>query len=273
MHQMRQGRKPNAQNREMQRMIKKKKPNANIILSVIFIALIIISFLVIFAINGQDADDVSGRPTLATGKPTASDTQEANPSPTPETSNKVVVIDPGHGGFDVGTLGSETMKNEDALNLAIALKVGNYLSQLGITPVYTRSDDGPVADNKDDDMQARVNIINSSNATLAISIHMNSYPADTSVKGPEVYYYDTNASTEESKKLASSMQSALNETCSGRRSYKAEDYMVLREANIPAILIECGFLSCPTEEAKLNDAAYQDKLAQAIANCIFQSMS
>ncbi len=272
MQQMHPRRNPYSQNREMQRMIKKKKPNANIILSVIFIALIIISFLVLFAINGQDADDVSGRPPLSPGKPTASGTQETNPTPTPAPINKVVVLDPGHGGFDVGTLGSANMKNEDELNLAITLKVGNYLSQLGITPVYTRSDNGPVSDNKDDDMQERVNIINSSNAALAISIHMNSYPADTSVKGPEVYYYGTNASTEESKKLASSMQATLNETCSGRRSYKAEDYMVLREANIPAILIECGFLSCPTEEANLNDATYQDKLAQAIANCIFQNI-
>lgn len=251
-----------------------QKPiNISMILSLCFIIFIIVVLLVIFAIVGQDADEASGIPTLMPNQPTVNVAGTLKPTtPTPVISSKKVVLDPGHGGFDVGSMGSENYANEDELNLAIALKVGNYLSQLGITPVYTRSDNSPVADNKDDDMQERVNIINASDAELVVSIHLNSYPEDASVKGPEVYYYEGNNSTQKSAAIASSMQSILNETCSGRRSSKHGDFMVLRDVNIPGILIECGFLSNPTEEANLNDEAYQDKLAQAIANCIFQSL-
>lgn len=258
------------QRQPQQRRRKKTTININRLFSLFFIILLIISLLVIFVLNKQDSEDVSGRPTV----PSSTTTPQPSPSTSSLPSIGVVVIDPGHGGFDVGTLGSEGMKNEDELNLAVSLKVGKYLAELGITPIYTRSDDGPVADNKDDDMQARVDIINSSNALLAVSIHMNSFVGDGAqwTDGPEVYYYDGNASTPESEIWAQNMQAVLNEASEDDREHKASNLMVLRETNIPAILIECGFLSCPTEEVQLNDEAYQDKLAKAIANCIYQNL-
>ena len=170
-------------------------------------------------------------------------------------------------------------KNEDDLNLAVALKVGTYLSELGITPIYTRTTDDAVLDLENNDqnkeLQGRVDIINSSNAQLAVSIHMNSYVGNGAewTDGPEVYYYDNNASSAESEIWAETMQSVLNETCEDNRTHKAGNLMVLRDTNIPAILIECGFLSCPSEELKLNDEAYQDKIAKAIANCIYQNLA
>ena len=262
------------QNTQMKKLIRRKKPNGNIVLSIIFISLIIIAFLILFAVNGQKADGVSGRPTRVPTQ--APSMEQGNPTPTPIVNSKVIVIDPGHGGYDNGALGSTGMKNEDDLNLAIALKVGAYLSDLGFTPIYTRTTDDAVLDLENNDqnkeLQGRVNIINSSNALLAVSIHMNSYTPDSSVRGPEVYYYDENASAKESSSWAVLLQAKLNEVSSGRRSCKAEDFMVLRDAKIPAVLIECGFLTCPTEEQKLNDNSYQDKIAKAIADCIAENL-
>ena len=189
-------------------------------------------------------------------------------TPTPGIVNKVVFLDAGHGGTDPGTEGSPTMKTEKELSLIIALKTGEYLKQLGITPIYTRTDNDTFLD-----LQNRIDMINKSNVPLTVSIHMNSYPEDPSVRGPEVYYYDSNASSQKSASVAAAMQAALNTVCNGRRSAKAEDYMILREANMPAILIECGFLTCATEEANLNNPSYQDKLALAIANSIAATLS
>lgn len=256
-----------------QRETTSKLLKENQTLSLCFIAFILIALLVIFSIMGQDATEASAIPTSRSDQQSSDITAEPAVSAPPAIFSKKVVIDPGHGGFDVGTMGSGNYANEDALNLSIALKVGNYLSQLGITPVYTRSTSAPVADSKEEDMQTRLNIINTSGAELAVSIHLNSYPEDSSVKGPEVYYYDGIATTQRSAAIAASMQSALNMASNGKRSSKHGDYMVIRDVSIPAILIECGFLSNPAEEANLNKEAYQDKLAQTIANCIYQSLA
>lgn len=250
-----------------------KKPlNTNIIISICFIIFIIVALLIVFAVSGQDVDPVSGVPTaIVQTNPTAIPAA----TPNPFVSGKKVIIDPGHGGSDVGTIGSGNYANEDALNLAIALKVGNYLSELGITPIYTRSNSNAVAETKDADMQERVNIINASSADLAVSIHMNSYPENPSISGPEVYYYGyygENAFSQESATIAAHIQSVLNDACNTDRISKPEDFMVLRDTTIPAVLIECGFLSNAAEEAQLNNEAYQDMLAQAIANGIYQSL-
>ena len=200
-------------------------------------------------------------------------TEEADPQP-------VIVLDAGHGGEDCGAVGVNGVYEKD-LNLALANLLAAQLRAAGHQVVLTRTDDRLLYDpatvekghKKSTDLASRAEIANSYEGAVLVSIHMNSYPEDPSVRGPEVYYYDSNASSQKSASVAAAMQAALNTVCNGRRSAKAEDYMILREANMPAILIECGFLTCATEEANLNNPSYQDKLALAIANSIAATLS
>ena len=185
-------------------------------------------------------------------------------TPKPSPISYSVIIDAGHGGFDVGTEGSGSYKNEDALNLEIALELKKCLNNTSVTPLMTRTDNKALAGTKDEDMQERARLIKQSNAGLMVSIHMNSF-SDSSVAGPQVFY---DAGSEDSRIFASLMQDKLNAASGKSRSSQPQDLFVLRESPMPAILIECGFLTNPKEEKNLNSSKYQKKLAKAISDCI-----
>src|SRR5690554_6003780 len=90
-------------------------------------------------------------------------------------SNRLVVIDPGHGGIDSGAVGSSGTR-EDELNLIVALKLKNYLEEHGAKVIMTRETDEGLAPKKSEDMRKRVELIKESNADVVISIHMNKFP-------------------------------------------------------------------------------------------------
>ena len=183
----------------------------------------------------------------------------------------VVVIDPGHGGNDPGKVGTSNVKEKD-VNLAIALKLRDSLEERGVKVVLTRENDTNLAtpgatNKKTSDMNNRVELINESRADILISIHQNSYP-DASVKGAQVFYHGT---SEESRKLAETLQSALISEVdpdNNRAAKEGNDYFILRKSTCPGVIIECGFLSCPEETAKLVDEEYQEKLAETIAESV-----
>ena len=125
----------------------------------------------------------------------------------------------------------------------------------------------PQAGNKKiHDMKARVEIINKTMPQAAVSIHQNSYQ-DEQIRGAQVFYY---SHSEEGKRMAEQMQKALltvDET--NTRQAKANDtYYLLKRTEVPTIIVECGFLSNPEEAAKLTDAKYQKKMADAITKGI-----
>lgn len=177
-------------------------------------------------------------------------------------AEKTIVLDAGHGGWDPGKPGQKGM-DEQELNLAIVQKLQGYLEQGGARVYLTRGDELALGENKSEDMQVRKEITNTSGADLLVSIHQNAFPS-SSAKGAQVFYH---SQSEEGKALAHCIQESLRQRVDGEntRQIKANsDYYILRATQIPAALVECGFLSNQTEEARLNDEAYQDQMAWGI---------
>lgn len=182
-----------------------------------------------------------------------------------------VVIDPGHGGVDPGKVGVHEEKEKD-INLEIALRLKELLEKEKYTVIMTRETDQGLYQETDSnkklaDLQARCALINDSNVDIAVSIHQNSYP-DGSVKGAQVFYQ---TSSEQGKILADTLQNQIiTDIADGnKRTSKANDnYYMLLHTSVPMVIVECGFLSSPEEAALLCDTAYQQKMAQAIADGI-----
>lgn len=160
---------------------------------------------------------------------------------------------------------------ESTINLSIALKVQSLLEQAGSTVLLTRSDDNGIYDTESNtlrkmkvsDIKNRVKIGNSSSADIFVSIHLNKIPQEQ-YWGWQTFFKQGN---EESKKLAQSLQSGLNETIqkeNKRESLKIENIYIVDHVEIPIAIVECGFLSNEEEEKLLQTEEYQDKLAWGI---------
>ncbi len=184
-----------------------------------------------------------------------------------------VVLDAGHGGADPGKVAADGTLEKD-INLAIAKKVKEKLEKQGITVCMTRETDEMVHENgmaeeKRADMCLRCEKINTSGARCAVSIHQNSF-TDTSASGAQVFYY---TASEEGRRFAGLMQAELIRQVdpTNRRVSKANDsYYLLRKTTIPLLIVECGFMSNPSETKQLQDEAVQEKIAGAICAGIQQ---
>lgn len=177
-------------------------------------------------------------------------------------AKKVIVIDPGHGGFDPGKVGING-EDEKNINLKISEKLQEYLEQAGSYVIITRVEDKAVANNKNQDMKERRSISNTSQADIMVSIHQNSFP-QIGIHGAQVFYHNSSL---EGKYLAECIQKSIKENAdpTNKRVAKANtDYYVLRTTEIAAVIVECGFLSNKEEELKLNSEEYQEKIAWAI---------
>lgn len=176
-----------------------------------------------------------------------------------------IVIDAGHGGRDDGCTGVSGAK-ESEINLSIARILKSDLETLGINVVMTRCDgNGLYKSNatnfKKSDMSERIKIIESANADMVISIHQNSY-LDSSQRGAQAFYQEDD---EKSRDFATCVQSQLlGQLPSARKECNKGDYYILKESKIPAILVECGYLSNGEEESLLQSDDYQQKVAYAI---------
>ena len=186
--------------------------------------------------------------------------ETASPSP-------VIVVDPGHGGNDPGKVGTGGCLEKD-INLDISLYLRDYLEKQGFTVVMTRTDDTRLytenASHKQrDDLKNRCEMISSVNAAYAISIHQNSY-TDPKVKGAQAFYH---GSSNEGKTLAETIQNSIKETLDPDNNRKAKSnnsYYMLKNAAVPTVIVECGFLSNPGETTNLCSKDYQEQLAAAI---------
>lgn len=183
---------------------------------------------------------------------------------------KVIVVDAGHGLPDGGAVGM-TGTIESELNIKIAKFLQEELIKKGYTVIMTREDENTIADGegsignrKKADMHKRLDIINTSNADLLVSIHMNKF-TDSRYRGAQVIY---SGNFPESKDLASAIQKRLHllsDNISKRTEAKApKGIFLLKNAQIPAVIVECGFLSNYDEEKLLNTEKYQKELANTI---------
>lgn len=189
-----------------------------------------------------------------------------------------VIIDPGHGGEDGGAIGVTGTCEKD-LNLAISKKLKEKLLNSGFNVVMTREDDkmllsnSSVKNRKREDLKNRVKISELHKKGIFLSIHMNFFD-DKAQKGAQVFYSKKN---ENGKKLSELIQSELvkNLDPNNKRKSKAagSEIYLLSHIDIPACLIECGFLSNPSEEQLLKDELYQWKIADSISQAVINYIS
>jgi N-acetylmuramoyl-L-alanine amidase len=173
-----------------------------------------------------------------------------------QTRFTTVVIDAGHGGFDRGGIPGQRVP-EKMMTLDVALKLKPILEKAGYRVVMTRSTDIFVP------LGTRVAIANSYPNAIFVCIHFNS-ASRSGASGIETYFYST-----ESAPLAASIHSAVDGGApSENRGVRRRGYFVLRRTTVPAVLVECGFLTNPTEAQYALTTAYRQRLAQEIAHGI-----
>lgn len=164
-----------------------------------------------------------------------------------------VVIDAGHGGHDRGGIPGQRV-SEKEMTLDVARRLKSVLAASGYRVVMTRDSDVFVP------LGTRSSIANSYRNAIFVSVHFNS-ATRRGASGIETYFYGR-----DSLALASAIHHYVVGTApSGSRGVRRRGYFVLRRTNIPAVLVECGFLTNPTEAAYAQNASYRQKLAEAIA--------
>ncbi len=187
----------------------------------------------------------------------------------PIKNRKCVVIDAGHGGIDGGAV-SCTGICESHINLEISLKLDDLCHLLGINTKMIRTTDcsiytqgNTIASKKVSDLNERVRITNETENAVIVSIHQNKF-AQSQYRGAQVFY----APTVGSDRLAKAIQDAfiinLNSK-SNRKIKKADGVYLMQHIKCTGVLVECGFLSNPEEEAQLRNPSYQQKIAGIIA--------
>lgn len=189
-------------------------------------------------------------------------------------SQKIILIDPGHGGIDGGAK-SQSGTIEKDINLQIALKLRDNLEEKGYKVCMTReSDEGlyqegkTVKEKKREDLKKRVSLKTETNCDIFVSIHQNMFP-QSKCYGAQVWY----ASNEKSYELATKVQESIKETVNDNNKRVAkpagEAYLILRDKYEGAsIIVECGFLSNPTEEQELKTDAHQELIVKGISDGI-----
>ena len=182
-----------------------------------------------------------------------------------------IIIDAGHGGEDGGAT-SCTGKLESSFNLAISLRLNDLLHLLGYDTAMIRTSDvsiytkgETIAQKKVSDLKERVRIANS------MSIHQNTC-SDSHYHGAQVFYAKTANSAELAKQLQSTFTSTINSS-SNRQCKKADGIYLMEHVSCTGILVECGFLSNPEEEARLRSAEYQKKICCVIASSVSTYLS
>lgn len=179
--------------------------------------------------------------------------------PTVPQGQVVVVIDPGHGGADVGAVGIGNLYEANVV-LAISQQVGALLQQQGISVLFTRTSDLEI------DLEPRVQMAERANATVFVSIHANSMGMDRpDVNGTETYYYSSGAGLAEA--IQNSIVSSLDVNDRGVRQAR---FYVLRHTSMPAVLVETGYVTGSEDAPRLADASFQSQMARAIAQGVLQ---
>ena len=195
--------------------------------------------------------------------------EDSNNDKKPKIKEVVIVIDPGHGGDDLGaTYGSV---EEKKLNLDISKRLGKLLEDAGIKIVYTRETDVFI------DLSPRVDIANNLDATLFISVHNNYMPDNSNYKGTETLYCPPADGVErkmDGKKLATIIQQELVKTLKtvDNGIIYRPNLAVIRKTNMPAVIAEIAYISNDSDRTKLSNAEFRQKSAQALSNAVLKAL-
>lgn len=243
-------------------MIRKRKSEGRILLSFLLFSLLLSALLVLFigvSTHFSKKDSTVNAPTK---------------------KHFTVVLDAGHGGEDGGAVGVNGVLEKD-LNLAITESVAQYLKEMGISVICTRSEDVLLYDKNADyegrkkmlDLAARLKIAKETENAIFVSVHMNSFP-QTQYSGLQVYY---SGNDPRSASLANLIQKRVREELQPTNSRKTKaatsSIYLLDRITSPAILVECGFLSNLEECQKLSSEEYRDQLARILAKTIADYVS
>lgn len=182
-----------------------------------------------------------------------------------------LVLDAGHGGEDGGAV-SLTGAPESEINLAIVLKLRDALGLYGVDPILLRetdislhnSDADTLREKKRSDLKNRVAATEEVEGGTLLSIHQNTYPGSR-YHGAHVFYAPTEGSKELAEHFQNSIKTALQPDNERAVKRIPDTVYIMNHVTCPAILIECGFLTNPEEEAQLRDEDYQRKLSAVVA--------
>lgn len=192
----------------------------------------------------------------------------------PEFNTPAIIIDAGHGGEDGGAIAIDGKTLEKDINLSIAKKLNNIIKSNNINTFMIRDTDESIYKKdsnkktlrrkKVEDLRNRVNIANSNDKNILISIHQNKFP-DESLKGIQIFYSGNN---EHSIRLANflkeELEKNLNKTYFRETKKSGKEVYLLNKVKVPAVIIECGFISNKEELNNLISEGYQSNLAQYI---------
>lgn len=169
----------------------------------------------------------------------------------------LIVVDAGHGGHDPGEV-VESVREKN-INLQIAKKLKSQLESYGITTILTREDDTFVS------LEDRALLANEINAAYFISVHCNSYDENAAINGFEIYYFQN----QDAKRLADRISSDLKSAELVKlRGVKTDEYFVLKNTSMPAILLELGFLTNDLDRENLCSDTYQNLMTECIVTSI-----
>ena len=173
-----------------------------------------------------------------------------------------ILIDPGHGGNDKGTIAQDKKTFEKDLTLEIGALVAKKLTkQDDIQVIISRNEDKYIS------LEDRAKLTNEQNVDLFVSIHLNGQVGGTDATGIETYYVA--GRDDGSEQLAENIQNTVTSYINIRnRGAKTANFQVLRQSKMASVLIECGFLSNNQEAKKLQNKEYQEDLAEGIAQGI-----
>ncbi|MBW4494040.1 MAG: N-acetylmuramoyl-L-alanine amidase [Oscillatoria princeps RMCB-10] len=199
------------------------------------------------------------QPAGSVSQPAPTTNYPSSDSPRIPSGRVVVVVDPGHGGRDVGAVGIGGLQEADIV-MDISRQVAALLEQQGVQAVLTRQDDREI------ELEPRVQMADRVNANLFVSIHANSIDMSRpDVNGIETYYYASG------ERLARTIHNSLLQATGARdRRVRQARFYVLRKTSMPAVLLELGFVTGAEDAPRLANSAYRQRLAEAITQGILQ---
>jgi N-acetylmuramoyl-L-alanine amidase len=211
--------------------------------------------------RGSGSSQVIGAIPVPAPERTTPPVRATPPASMPRVPNgrMVVMIDPGHGGKDPGTIGIGGVQEKNVI-LPISQEVAAILEQQGVQAVLTRTSDYFVS------LEGRVQMADRANANLFVSIHANAISMSRpDVNGLETYYYSSG------QRLAQTIHNSILQSVDvGDRRVRQARFYVLRKSSMPSVLVEVGFLTGRDDSAKLANPNYRSQVAQAIARGILQ---
>ncbi len=187
---------------------------------------------------------------------------------------KVIVVDPGHGGFDTGVIGKSGAMEKD-ISLELGRRLADNLGQAGAMVLMTREADIDLSDpgttglnaKKKEDLHRRVALANDNKADLYLSIHVNSFSSPER-RGAQTFVHPGAA---QSKKAAQLIQAELAGVLKNTDTQSLEvEHYITKQVSMPAVIVETGFITNETEEKLLQDPNYQSKVAWAIYNGVLK---